>query len=133
MGYNATVFPQVTGMAATGNFTLIYEMARVMADEARALNNVAERAGVCGLGWGACAHVWTRPTTPLQVFRSWRQTPFFLLVCQAKCFLAAPVRVERRKRRPGVGAELGLEDGFANPSPMPLHSTPKAYFTGAPR
>ncbi len=37
---NSTLFPQVTGMAATGNITLIREMGRVMGREARAVNNV---------------------------------------------------------------------------------------------
>ena len=37
---NTTEFPQVTGIAATGNKTLIRAMATVVANEARALNNV---------------------------------------------------------------------------------------------
>ena len=42
---NVTVFPQVTGMAATGNESLILAMATVMSDEARVLYNVAMKAG----------------------------------------------------------------------------------------
>ena len=34
----STIFPQTTGMAATGNLTLVAEMGRVMALEARAVN-----------------------------------------------------------------------------------------------
>lgn len=37
----ATLFPQVTGMAATGNLSLIAAMGRVMGVEGRALNNIA--------------------------------------------------------------------------------------------
>ena len=40
---NSTLFPQVTGMAATGNVTLIREMGRVMGREARAVNNAMRR------------------------------------------------------------------------------------------
>ena len=40
-GVNTTTFPQVTGMAATGNLTLIREMGVVMGDEGRAVNNIA--------------------------------------------------------------------------------------------
>ena len=36
----STMFPQVTGMAATGNFSLIRAMAAHMADEARAVHNI---------------------------------------------------------------------------------------------
>ena len=39
-GINATLFPQVTAMAATANATLIHEMARVMGIEARATMNI---------------------------------------------------------------------------------------------
>ena len=38
---NTTEFPQVTGMAATGNSALIKKMADTIANEARALNNMA--------------------------------------------------------------------------------------------
>ena len=41
--HNSTLFPQVVGMAATGNTSLIGEMGRVMAREFRALNNVMRR------------------------------------------------------------------------------------------
>lgn len=37
---NATLYPQVTAMAATANATLIHEMAHVMGIEARAVHNV---------------------------------------------------------------------------------------------
>ena len=40
-GLHTTEFPQVTGMAATGNLALIRAMAGVVATEARALNNLA--------------------------------------------------------------------------------------------
>ena len=40
-GVNTTLFPQVVGMAATGNLSLIRAMAAVMSTEARALNNLA--------------------------------------------------------------------------------------------
>jgi hypothetical protein len=40
-GLNATGFPQVTAMAATGNLSLIRAMGHVMSDEARAVNNIA--------------------------------------------------------------------------------------------
>ena len=43
-GLNATLFPQVTAMAATGNATLIHAMAAQMGIEARALYNVNQRA-----------------------------------------------------------------------------------------
>eukprot|EP00045_Choanoeca_perplexa_P017535 m.256312 g.256312 ORF g.256312 m.256312 type:complete len:928 (+) comp17563_c0_seq3:1517-4300(+) len=39
---NATLYPQVTAMAATGNMTLINEMATIMGTEFRALNNLAK-------------------------------------------------------------------------------------------
>lgn len=42
--HNSTLFPQVVGMAATGNLTLIGEMAVVMGREFRALNNVMRAA-----------------------------------------------------------------------------------------
>ena len=41
LGVNTTLFPQVTGMAATGNMPLVLAMASTMGDEARALNNIA--------------------------------------------------------------------------------------------
>ena len=50
---NSTLFPQVTGMSATGNLSLIYEMARAMAFEMRAVNNVMrERNQVVTRGGG---------------------------------------------------------------------------------
>ena len=36
----STMFPQVTGMAATGNLTLMRAMAAHMGDEGRAVNNI---------------------------------------------------------------------------------------------
>jgi beta-glucosidase-like glycosyl hydrolase len=36
-----TLFPQVTAMAATFNFDLVYDMAALLGKEARACNNVA--------------------------------------------------------------------------------------------
>jgi beta-D-xylosidase 4 len=42
---NSTLFPQVTGMAATGNLTLIREMGVAMAYEMRAVNNVMRATG----------------------------------------------------------------------------------------
>jgi beta-glucosidase-like glycosyl hydrolase len=38
---NTTLFPQVSGLAATGNLSLVRAMAEVMSTEARALNNMA--------------------------------------------------------------------------------------------
>jgi hypothetical protein len=56
-GLNATMYPQVTGMAATANASLILEMARVMGVEARAVMNVnlyhlhhGGRGGNCTVG-----------------------------------------------------------------------------------
>ena len=40
-GVATTLFPQVTGMAATGNLSLMGAMGSMMGDEARALNNIA--------------------------------------------------------------------------------------------
>ena len=40
-GVNTTTFPQVVGMAATGNLELIGVMGRIMGDEGRAANNIA--------------------------------------------------------------------------------------------
>ena len=50
----STMFPQVTGMAATGNLSLIHAMAAHMGDEARAVNNymVQAKAGFPGKGGG---------------------------------------------------------------------------------
>jgi beta-glucosidase-like glycosyl hydrolase len=42
----ATLYPQVTAMAATGNMTLVQEMATVMGTEFRALNNMAKATDV---------------------------------------------------------------------------------------
>lgn len=54
LGLTATIFPQTTAMAATGNLSLIFEMGKLMLIEARALANVAEqrRAGPFGIGAG---------------------------------------------------------------------------------
>ena len=41
--YNSTLFPQVVGMAATGNLPLVEQMATAMGREFRALNNVMRR------------------------------------------------------------------------------------------
>ena len=38
LGVNTTLFPQVTGLAATGNLSLVRAMAGVMSTEARAFN-----------------------------------------------------------------------------------------------
>ena len=64
VGFNATVFPQVTAMAATSNFTLISEMGRVMLKEARALSNYAEDRGLGPFGRGAGLFYWS-PTMNL--------------------------------------------------------------------
>ena len=40
-GIHSTLFPQVTGLGATGNLSLVRAMASAMGDEARALNNIA--------------------------------------------------------------------------------------------
>ncbi len=54
LGFNATLFPQVTAMAATGNMSLIKDMGAVMLLEARALSNFAtdNRKGPFGRGSG---------------------------------------------------------------------------------
>jgi beta-glucosidase-like glycosyl hydrolase len=44
--HNSTLFPQVTAMAATGNFSLVFAMATVMAKELRAANNAMRSAGL---------------------------------------------------------------------------------------
>lgn len=59
LGYNATLFPQTTGMAATGNMTLVKAMAAVMLAEARALNNIAEARGVGPFGRGSGLFYWS--------------------------------------------------------------------------
>ena len=58
---NATMYPQVTAMAATANATLIHEMAHVMGIEARAVHNVymdylfsGGRGGNCTPSIGKC-------------------------------------------------------------------------------
>jgi beta-glucosidase-like glycosyl hydrolase len=58
---NATMYPQVTAMAATANATLIHEMAHVMGIEARAVHNVymdylfsGGRGGNCTPSTGKC-------------------------------------------------------------------------------
>lgn len=48
----ATMFPQVTSMAATFNLTLIGEMAAQMATEARAVNNILRGKPDAKLGGG---------------------------------------------------------------------------------
>ena len=48
----STMFPQVTGMAATFNMSLINAMAAHMADEARAINNILEGKPSSTLGGG---------------------------------------------------------------------------------
>ena len=53
-GMNATLYPQVTAMAATANATLIHEMARVMGVEARAVMNVNLRHLHSGGRGGSC-------------------------------------------------------------------------------
>ena len=60
-GLNATLFPQVTAMAATANATLVHEMARIMGVEARAVHNVymsyldsGGRGGNCTPSLGRC-------------------------------------------------------------------------------
>ena len=45
-GVNSTLFPQVTGIAATGNRTLMEAIAAVTASEARALNNLSRQQNV---------------------------------------------------------------------------------------
>jgi len=63
LGLNATLLPQATGMAATGNIELIDAMGAMMALEGRALNNVAQQKGV----WfpkGAALFIWA-PTMNL--------------------------------------------------------------------
>lgn len=64
VGFNATVFPQVTAMAATGNFSLIAEMGGVMLKEARALSNYATDHSLGPFGRGAGLFYWS-PTMNL--------------------------------------------------------------------
>ena len=64
VGFNATVFPQVTAMAAAGNFSLIAAMGRAMLLEARALSNYATDHGLGPFGRGAGLFYWS-PTMNL--------------------------------------------------------------------
>lgn len=59
VGLNATLFPQTTGMAATGNMSLVKAMAAVMLAEARALNNVAEERRLGPFGRGSGLFYWS--------------------------------------------------------------------------
>eukprot|EP01051_Picozoa_sp_SAG22_P000175 SAG22_NODE_3_length_48349_cov_158.681180_36_plen_487_part_00 len=65
---NTTLFPQTTGMAATGNLELIEEMGVVMGDEGRALNNIANGSTYSkGTGldyWGPTMNIGAPPVTP---------------------------------------------------------------------
>ena len=63
-GLPATVFPQTTAMAATGNLSLIREMGRVMAREARAVNAEMLRTGRGPVGKGGSLFFWS-PTLNL--------------------------------------------------------------------
>lgn len=58
-GLNATIFPQTTAMAATGNLTLIGAMASVMATEARAVNSESIRIGRAPLPKGGSLFFWS--------------------------------------------------------------------------
>ena len=64
LGLNATLFPQVTAMAATGNMSLVKEMGRVMLQEARALSNYATDHGKGPFGRGSGLFYWS-PTMNL--------------------------------------------------------------------
>ena len=95
MGYNATVFPQVTGMAATANFSLIFKMARVMADEARALNNVAERAGASEPGGRAGIQPTAEPQPHSPLFLHPRQNVSARRWYSLAPWLLRPLRASR--------------------------------------
>lgn len=64
LGFSATLFPQVTGMAATGNMTLVKEMGKVMLLEARALSNFATDNHKGPFGRGSGLFYWS-PTMNL--------------------------------------------------------------------
>ena len=70
-GLRSTLFPQTTALAATGNMTLIEEMAGVMGTEGRALNNIANGTTFdkgTGLDyWGPTTNIGCAPS-PLPPF-----------------------------------------------------------------
>lgn len=59
VGFNATLFPQVTAMAATGNMSLIHHMGTTMLTEARALANYATDNNLGPFGRGAGLFYWS--------------------------------------------------------------------------
>ena len=63
---NTTLFPQTTGMAATGNLGLIRQMGMTMGDEGRALNNIANGSTFSkGSGldyWGPTMNIGAHPS-----------------------------------------------------------------------
>ena len=91
-GLRSTLFPQTTGLAATGNMTLIEEMAGVMGTEGRALNNIANGTTFdkgTGLDyWGPTTNIGCAPSLPPS-----RTTPFLplaFLLLLLRSALAAP-------------------------------------------
>eukprot|EP00039_Didymoeca_costata_P009401 m.124430 g.124430 ORF g.124430 m.124430 type:complete len:888 (-) comp14471_c0_seq2:27-2690(-) len=64
VGVPCTIFPQTTGMAATGNLSLIFAMGGIMLTEARALANDAENKSLGPFGKGAGLFYWS-PTMNL--------------------------------------------------------------------
>ena len=63
-GVPSTIFPQTTAMAATGNLSMVAEMGRVMALEARAVNAAMLRIKEHPLGRGGSLFFWS-PTMNL--------------------------------------------------------------------
>lgn len=64
LGLNATLFPQTTALAASGDIDLVRRMGSAMLKEARALSNHAERLQLGPFGRGAGLFYWS-PTMNL--------------------------------------------------------------------
>ena len=90
LGFNATLFPQVTAMAATGNMSLIKQMGTVMLLEARALSNFATDNHKGPFGRGAGLFYWSPTMNIVSVHRS-TLCPLIPLpvAAAAGCFLSA--------------------------------------------
>ena len=101
-GLRSTLFPQTTGLAATGNMTLIEEMAGVMGTEGRALNNIANGTTFdkgTGLDyWGPTTNIGCAPTTT-QISRQNRGPPRDGSVHRGGCRLQVHARALRSARR----------------------------------
>lgn len=70
VGFNATLFPQVTGLVSAGNVSVIEAMTEVMAVEARALNNIAQQNSFPLFGRGASLTYWS-PTMNIAHDQRW--------------------------------------------------------------